>query len=262
MNYETLKLENQGGLWTLTIQRPEALNALNAKVLEELNHALAEVAQKDFATARALILTGAGEKAFVAGADIKEIAQLDIQSAQKFAEKGQAVFRSLENLAIPAIAAVNGFALGGGLELALACDFIYASEKAQFGLPEVSLGLIPGFGGTIRLSRIVGLARAKEWIFTGNIFSASEAFEIGLVNKLVPASELMSTVQKVAAAIVTRGPVAVKAAKRAVMQTWDLDLDSAMASEAQYFAELFASQDVKEGTQAFIEKRKAQFQGL
>lgn len=262
MSFETLKLENKDSIWTLTIQRPESLNALNSQVLSELSEALDQIDQKNFQEAKVLILTGHGEKAFVAGADIKEINQLGLDAAQKFAEKGQSIFRKLEKLQIPVIAAVNGFALGGGLELALACDFIYASESAKFGLPEVTLGLIPGFGGTVRLSRVLGLPKAKEWIFTGQMINAPEALQMGLVNKVVPQAELLSTVQKVAQTIASRGPVAVGAAKKSVMESFDHDIDSAMAVEAAEFSNLFATKDVKEGTSAFIEKRKAQFQGL
>ncbi|MEZ0392694.1 MAG: enoyl-CoA hydratase/isomerase family protein [Pseudobdellovibrionaceae bacterium] len=262
MNFETLKLENQNSIWTLTIQRPESLNALNSKVLQELSEALSWISEKNFQEAKCLIVTGSGEKAFVAGADIKEISQLGLDLSRKFAEKGQAVFRKLENLQIPVIAAVNGFALGGGLELALACDFIYASENAKFGLPEVTLGLIPGFGGTVRLTRVLGLPKAKEWIFTGQMVSASDAFEMGLVNQVLPQAELLPAVKKVAETIATRGPVAVGAAKQSIMTAYDHDIDSAMAVEAAAFAQLFTTKDVKEGTSAFIEKRKAQFQGL
>lgn len=259
---KTLKLENQGPVWTLTINRPESLNALNSEVLRDLGEALALISEKSFAECRVLILTGAGEKAFVAGADIKEINQLGVDSAERFAETGQALFRKLENLQVPVIAAVNGFALGGGLELALASDFIYASDTAKFGLPEVSLGLIPGFGGTVRLSRIVGLAQAKEWIFTGQMVGAGEALQIGLVNKVFPPAELMQAVQKTASLIASRGPVAVGSAKRSVMEAFDHEIDSAMTVEAAQFASLFRTEDVKEGTTAFIEKRKAQFKGL
>jgi enoyl-CoA hydratase len=262
ISMKTLKLENQGPIWILTIQRPESLNALNAEVLRELGEALSAISEKSFSECRALVITGSGDKAFVAGADIKEINQLGLDSAERFAETGQALFRKLENLQVPVIAAVNGFALGGGLELALACDFIYASENAKFGLPEVSLGLIPGFGGTVRLSRILGLAQAKEWIFTGQMVGASEALQMGLVNKVCSLTELMPAVMKAAALIASRGPVAVGAAKRAVMEAFDHDIDSAMAVEAAQFANLFRTEDVKEGTSAFIEKRKAQFKGL
>ena len=262
MNFKTIKLENENGIWTLTLNRPEALNALNAELLGEISEALMMIGEKNFQEAKVLILTGAGEKAFVAGADIKEINQLGIDSAQKFAEKGQAIFRKLETLQIPVIAAVNGFALGGGLELALACDFIYASENAKFGLPEVTLGLIPGFGGTVRLSRILNLAQAKEWIFTGGMVGAQEALQMGLVNKVLPQAELLTTARKTAQTIASRAPVAVGAAKTSIMESFDHDIDSAMAVEAAEFARLFATSDVKEGTTAFIEKRKAQFQGL
>lgn len=262
MKYETLNLENQGGVWTLTIRRPEALNALNTKVLEEISEVLTQLAEKNFQEAKVLIITGEGEKAFVAGADIKEISQLSLDSAQKFAERGQGIFRKIENLEIPVIAAVNGFALGGGLELALACDFIFASEKARFGLPEVTLGLIPGFGGTVRLARAIGLAKAKEWIFTGQMVVAAEAQRMGLVNKVFSPTELLSSTKEIAMTMASRGPIAISAAKKSIMTAYDHDIDSAMAIEAAEFAQLFSSQDMREGTAAFIEKRKAKFQGL
>lgn len=246
---------------TLTIQRPEALNALNHQVLEELSQHIEAIQGKSFSEVRAVIITGSGEKAFVAGADIKEINQLDPASAKKFADKGQSLFRRIEALKVPVVAAVNGFALGGGLELALACDFILASENAKFGLPEVSLGLIPGFGGTVRLSRIVGLNRAREIIFTGDMIPAALALDIGLANKVVPLAELLPTAKKIIDSICSRGPLAVAAAKRSVLKCFDLDLDAAMACEAGEFAKLFESKDVKEGTSAFVEKRKANFTG-
>ncbi len=260
--FETLKLEISNSIGILTINRAESLNALNAQVLTELSIALTEISQLNYSEIKVLILTGAGEKAFVAGADIKEIHQLKMDSAEKFAERGQAVFRQLEKLSIPVIAAVNGFALGGGLELALACDFIYASENAKFGLPEVTLGLIPGFGGTIRLARALNLPRAKEMIYSGSMISAEEAFVLGLVNKVCSKTELLSSAQTTAENICARAPLAVAAAKRSISESYDHDVDSGMAIEATQFAALFQSQDVKEGTQAFIEKRKARFQGL
>lgn len=262
MSFKTLKIENQNSIWTLTLNRPESLNALNSELLKELAEALTDMSRKSFSEAKVLIITGAGEKTFVAGADIKEINALGLDSSQKFAEYGQAVFRKLENLQIPVIAAVNGFALGGGLELALACDFIYASENAKFGLPEVTLGLIPGFGGTVRLSRALGLPQAKEWIFTGLMVNATEALQLGLVNKVLPQAELLTTARKTAETMASRGPVAIGAAKDAIMKAYDHDIDSAMAVEASKFASLFQTQDMKEGTSAFIEKRKAQFKGL
>lgn len=261
MSYQTVVLTENNKVWTLTLQRPEALNALNSQLLTDLSSALDEIEKKSFTEARALILTGAGEKAFVAGADIKEIGSLDVAGAKAFAERGQKLFRKLENLKIPVIAAVNGFALGGGLELALSCDYIFASENAKFGLPEVSLGLIPGFGGTVRLSRAVGLARAKELIFSGRMLTSDEALNLGLVLKVVPQSELMSACLQSVDGILSKGPVAVSKAKESVMRSYDLEIDPAMQFEAQMFTALFTTSDVKEGTSAFVEKRKAQFLG-
>ncbi|GIL18337.1 MAG: crotonase [Oligoflexia bacterium] len=259
--YKTITLTQQDAIWTLTIQRPEAMNALNSTVLEELSSALTALSQKPFSEAKCLILTGAGEKAFVAGADIKELNSLDTTGGMKFAQKGQSIFRQIENLKIPVIAAVNGFALGGGLELTLACDFIFASENAKFGLPEVTLGLIPGFGGTVRLSRVVGQNRAKEMIYTGEMVNALEAYRLGLVNRVLPLVDLLSQAQKTAATISLRGSVAVGQAKRAILKTFDQDLDTAMNTEAQEFSGLFSTFDFKEGTTAFVEKRKPAFQG-
>lgn len=261
MNYETLTLTQDEVIWTLTINRPASLNALNAQVLSELSEALDFMAQKPYSEARVLVVTGAGEKAFVAGADIKSMTQMSESEAETFGKNGQNVFRKLERIKIPVIAAVNGFALGGGLELALACDFIYASEKAQFGLPEVSLGLIPGFGGTVRLSKVLGPSAAKEWIYTGKIVKAEEALKLGLVNYIFSASDLMTEVKKTAQLIASRGPVAIAAAKQSIQKSQDLEIDEAMAFEANAFKKLFASFDMKEGTQAFVEKRKAQFEG-
>lgn len=262
-SYKTILLENKSpGVWVLTINRPEALNALNSTVLEEMGEALRQMGELPFDEARALIITGSGEKAFVAGADIKEINALDEDKAHAFAQRGQSIFHELTLLKIPVIAAVNGFALGGGCELALGCDFIYASENAKFGLPEVSLGLIPGFGGTVRLARAVGQRRARELTYTGNMISAPEAHTMGLVNKVFPAAELMSAVLKTVETILAKAPIAVGASKRSINQAWDLDVEAAQRNEAGIFAELFNSEDVKEGTSAFIEKRKAQFKGI
>lgn len=259
--FQTLKLENQGPVWTLTIHRPESLNALNSQVLNELAEALRFLGELDYDHARVLILTGAGEKAFVAGADIKEIAALSEDQAVQFAQKGQGVFHELNLLKIPVIAMVNGFALGGGCELALACDFIIASENAKFGLPEVSLGLIPGFGGTVRLSRAVGLRKARQWTFTGEMIPALEAERHGLVNKVVPLAQLKETVDAIIKPILTRAPRALTQAKRSMNRAWDMEVEEAQRLEAELFAELFATRDVREGTQAFIEKRQAQFTG-
>jgi enoyl-CoA hydratase len=260
--YKTIKLENiNNGVWVLTVNRPDALNALNSQVLGEMGEALRQIGEMPYSDARALILTGAGEKAFVAGADIKEIHALNQDSAVQFAKRGQSIFHEFTLLKIPVIAAVNGFALGGGCELALGCDFIYASENAKFGLPEVSLGLIPGFGGTVRMARAVGQRKARELTYTGQMISAAEAHAMGLVNKVVPAAELMATVLKTVEMILAKAPVAVGAAKQSINQAWDMDVEQAQRNEAQIFAELFNTDDVKEGTAAFIEKRKPEFKG-
>lgn len=263
-----LKLDVVNSIATLTVNRPEALNALNQQVVKELGEALASLEKKFPAEVKGLIITGAGEKAFVAGADIREINSLTTaggsasrQAAQEFAKLGHQNLRRLEKLPFPVIAAVNGFALGGGLELALACDFIYASENAKLGLPEVSLGLIPGFGGTVRLTRIVGENRAREMILSGNPLSASEALQIGLVNKVVPQSELLKESLKTMTSILSRGPLAVAAAKRVILEGASQALDQAINTEISGFAELFALKDTQEGTKAFLEKRKAEFKG-
>ncbi len=260
--YKTITLDQgENAVWTLKINRPEALNALNSDVVNEMADALRQIGEMHYEDARALIVTGAGEKAFVAGADIKEISELNQDQAYSFAQRGQSVFHELTLLKIPVIAAVNGFALGGGCELALACDFIYASETAKFGLPEVTLGLIPGFGGTVRMARAIGQRRARELTYTGNMINAQEALTLGLVNKVFSAGELMAGVNKTIETILARAPIAVGASKVSINQAWDMDIDQAQKNEANIFAALFSSDDVKEGTKAFIEKRKANFKG-
>lgn len=254
-----VKLELEGPIAVITIDRPKALNALNRQVLTEFSDAIGQVAANR--TTRALIVTGGGEKAFVAGADIAEMAGLSQAESAAFAELGHRVLESLEHLPIPVIAAVNGFALGGGTELALACDFIYASEKAKFGQPEVVLGVIPGFGGTQRLTRIVGRARAKEIIFTGDMIDANKAKEIGLALEVLPPGELMAHCRKVAGNIVKRGPLAVAQAKRVIDAGMDLALKDANALERDGFAKLFGTADQKEGMAAFIAKRPPEFKG-
>lgn len=261
--FKTLLLEQKPqGVWVLTVHRPEALNALNSVVLNEMGEALRQIGEMHYEDARALIITGTGEKAFVAGADIKEINELDEEKALVFAKRGQSIFHELTLLKIPVIAAVNGFALGGGCELALGCDFIYASENAKFGLPEVSLGLIPGFGGTIRMARAIGQRRARELTYTGGMITAQEAQAMGLVNKVFSQAELMNGVMKTVEMILAKAPIAVGMAKRSINQGWDMDVEEAQRNEANIFAELFTTEDVKEGTSAFVEKRKAQFKGL
>jgi len=261
--YQNIILEQKdNGVWFLTLNRPQALNALNSQTLNEMADVLRQISEMDYDSAKALVITGQGEKAFVAGADIKEMTDMNIDQAQSFAQKGQSVFHELNLLKIPVIAAVNGFALGGGLELALGCDFIIASDNAKFGLPEVSLGLIPGFGGTVRLTRAVGSRKARELIFTGDMISASEALRLGLVNQVVSPAELISTVMTKVQSILTRSPLAVGLAKKSINQSQDLPVEKALLNEAELFAQLFESEDTKEGTQAFLEKRKPVFKGI
>jgi len=259
MAYENLRLDFEGPLATLTIDRPKALNALTTPSLRELEAALREVAKnKDL---RCLIVTGAGEKAFVAGADITEMAGYTTCEARDFAGLGHRVLAMLEALSIPTVAAVNGFALGGGCELALACDLIYASEKAKFGLPEVGLGLIPGFGGTQRLARLVGRARAMELIFTADKIDAAKAREVGLVLEVLSAEKLLPHCRAVAEKIARNGPVAVTQAKRSVLFGADADLRTGSELERQSFAMLFGTEDQVEGCKAFVEKRAPSFKG-
>ncbi|MBF0203403.1 MAG: enoyl-CoA hydratase/isomerase family protein [Desulfamplus sp.] len=259
MAFENLIFEIENRIATLKFNRPKALNALNQALLEEFGTVLDEVEKNQ--EIRVLILTGAGEKAFVAGADISELAKMNPLLAKRFATKGQKLFSRLESLPIPVIAAVNGFALGGGTEVALACDFIYASEKAVFGLPEITLGLIPGFGGTQRLARLVGTNMAKELVFTGRTFSAKDAQSYGIVNKVCTPDSLMEEVMKTAMAIAAKGAVSVRAAKEAIGCGKDVDLETGCRFEADAFGLCMASKDAAEGTSAFLEKRKADFKG-
>jgi enoyl-CoA hydratase len=260
MEYKNLLIEKKvNGICLVTLNRPQSLNALNAELLTDLDVFFSQVAESPWHEIKALVITGAGEKAFVAGADIKEMSQLNESEARAFSERGQRVLRKLEALRIPVIAAVNGFALGGGLELALACDFIYASPNAKMGLPEVSLGLIPGFGGTVRLSRLVGLNRAREMVMTGDMLSGEEAFQVGLVNRVLPQAELLTAVLKTAEVMIQRGPIAVGKAKFMTLESFDMSIDSGLALEAMNFGQLFTKNDTREGMKAFVEKRKAQF---
>jgi enoyl-CoA hydratase len=259
MAYENILYEIGDGMAIITFNRPKALNALNNALLTELDEALdAVMADEEI---RVLVLTGAGEKAFVAGADITELATFGPLQAKLFAKKGQSVISKLQALPIPVIAAVNGFALGGGSEMALACDFIYAAETANFGLPEITLGIIPGFGGTQRLPRLIGTNMAKELIFTGRMVPAPEAKEIGLANNVCAPDALMDEVKKTAAAIAKKGRVSLRAAKEAVNTGLDADLDTGLSVECDAFALCMASEDAKEGTSAFLEKRKPEFTG-
>jgi enoyl-CoA hydratase len=260
LEFKNLILEKkENSIWVITLNRPNALNALNAELLNELNQLLNHIAETPWAQVKAVVITGSGEKAFVAGADIKEMSGLSESAARNFSERGQKILCQIEALRIPVIAAVNGFALGGGLELALACDFIYASQNAKLGLPEVSLGLIPGFGGTVRLTRVVGLNRAREMVMSGDLISAEEALQVGLVNKICAANELLTMVLKTAETIIQRGPIAVGKVKFMTLESVEMNIDAGLALEALNFGQLFAKKDTLEGMQAFVEKRKAQF---
>ncbi|MDA3897903.1 MAG: enoyl-CoA hydratase-related protein [Desulfobacteraceae bacterium] len=257
MAYNNILFDITDNIATVTINRPKSLNALNAEVLNEIFQVVESIAANE--KIRVLILTGSGEKAFVAGADITELSELNALAAKSFAANGHKTMAALQGLTIPVIAAVNGFALGGGLELALSCDFIYASENAKFGLPEITLGLIPGFGGTQRLSRIIGKNRAKEMIFTGKMISAREASQIGFVNLVIPADELMESVTKTAKGITSKGKVSLNMAKQTINQGLDVDLATGCKMEIDAFALCVASEDAQEGTRAFLEKRKPTF---
>lgn len=254
-----LLYEKSNSIGIITINRPTALNALNAATLRELDSLLTDIANDS--TVKVIIIRGGGEKAFVAGADITAMQTMSALEARNFGKLGQKVFNKLENLPQPVIAAIHGFALGGGCELAISCDIRIATEKAKFGQPEVMLGVTPGFGGTQRLSRLVGKGCAKELLFVGDQIDAMEAYRLGLVNKVVPVEALMDTAMEMAQKIVSRAPVAVQLCKAAVNEGLDMDLDSGMAYEAEIFGLCFATADQTEGMQAFIEKRKANFIG-
>jgi enoyl-CoA hydratase len=259
MAYENIIYQVDDGIATITFNRPKALNALNAALLEEFSQALDAIAADE--NIRVLVLTGAGDKSFVAGADITELATFNPLTAKNFAKKGHTILDKLQQLPIAVIAAVNGFALGGGTEIAIACDFIYASENAKFGQPEINLGLIPGFGGTQRLPRLIGTNMAKELVFTGKMISADGAVQIGLANKVVPKDQLMQEVMKTAKEITSKGKVSLRAAKQAINNGLNADLATGIHIEIEAFGMCYASSDSKEGTAAFLEKRKAAFKG-
>jgi enoyl-CoA hydratase len=256
MAYENIVVERDPKISTITVNRPKALNALNSLTLRELTQAVRECADS-----RVIILTGAGDRAFVAGADISEMAPMGPWRAREFSELGHVLTALLEDIPAATIAAVNGYALGGGLELAVACDMIYASENARMGLPEVSLGVTPGFGGTQRLVRLVGKLRAKEMIFTGDWVDAKRAYEIGLVNAVLPREKLIEHCRTIADKIAQRGPLAVARAKRLVERGYDIPLRAANRQEAESFSLLFDTEDRREGMQAFVEKRPPRFTG-
>lgn len=256
MEYQFLKYDNsREGIGVLTISSPATLNALNSTILGELNAFVEELDQEN---TRVLVITGEG-KAFVAGADISQMSGLYPEEGYKFGQFGAQVFKKIEDLEIPVIAAINGFALGGGCELAMACDIRIASAKAKFGQPEVNLGIIPGFSGTYRLSKLVGQGIAKELIYTGGMIGADEALRIGLVNKVVEPEALMDTVLAMAESILTSAPIAVKFAKKCINENYDLTAAEAIELENKYFSKCFATADQKEGMAAFLGKRKAEF---
>ncbi|OLN32886.1 short-chain-enoyl-CoA hydratase [Desulfosporosinus metallidurans] len=259
MEYANLLLEKSGPIAVLTFNRPKALNALNSDTLSELSTVLDELGRDS--SVKVVILTGSGEKAFVAGADISQMKDFNPLEGRRFGQLGQATFRKLELLPQPVIAAINGFALGGGCELAMACDIRLASENAKFGQPEVTLGLTAGFGGTQRLPRLVGTGLASEMLFTGDIIDAQEAYRIGLVNRVYTSGTLMEEAQKLAKRIAGRAPAAVQLSKSAIQRGTNMDLDSAQAYESEVFALTFSTQDQTEGCTAFVEKRKAVFEG-
>jgi len=258
MNYQYLKLAENGAVCTVAISAPKSLNALNSTILGELEDFIDNL---DCNKYRCLIVTGDGEKSFVAGADIKEMADLDVAQGQAFGTKGAGVFRKIETLPIPVIAAVNGFALGGGCELAMACDIRICSSNARFGQPEVGLGIIPGFSGTVRMSRLVGMGIAKELIFSGRTMKADEALRIGLVNAVYEPAELMDKAREMADRIAANAPIAVRYAKQCINNEYDMPADEAIAYESKMFGQCFATEDQKNGMQAFINKGKCEFQG-
>ncbi len=257
MDFEFLKCEHHDGITVMKISAPKTLNALNSRILKEINDFIDNL---DAAT-RVLIITGDGEKSFVAGADISEMAHLDQAQGEQFGRLGAQVFRKIEVLPIPVIAAVNGFALGGGCELAMACDIRIASVKAKFGQPEVGLGIIPGFSGTHRLPKLIGQGYAKEMIYTGKVIRADEALRIGLVNATYEPEELMDKALEMAQMMLNNAPVAISLAKQSINKGYDLDAEGAIALENRLFGQCFATTDQKEGMDAFLNKRAAQFTG-
>ncbi len=259
MNYQNILLHVENGIARITFNRPKVLNAMSLEVMTELAHALAACAQDD--VVKALILTGSGEKAFVAGADISQMQNSTPVEIMKLMELGQETLRFLETMGKPSIAAVNGFALGGGTEIALACDIRIASENAMFGQPEILIGILPGWGGTQRLPRLVGMGIAKELILSGGQISAQRAYEIGLVNKVVPATQLMEEAEKLAKKFTTLPGFALKMAKSSMNYGFDMSLDNAVKLELGAISQCFSTQDQKEGMKAFLEKRKPNFVG-
>lgn len=259
MNFQTILVSINDRIATITFNRPDKLNAINLQIIDELKRAF-ESFEKD-SNVGVIILTGAGEKAFVAGSDISALATYDSTSAKNYSEVGNKVLSYIQNFPKPVIAAVNGFALGSGCEIAMACHFRVASENAKFGQPEVNLGLIPGHGGTQRLTRIVGIGKAMELTLTGNTIDANEALRIGLVNKVVPLADLKSAAEAMAQIILTKAPPAIALAIKAINSNLEKPLSDGLKYEAELFSDCFKTEDMKEGTKAFLEKRKPAFKG-
>ena len=263
MNYEHIRFEIREGIAYLTVHRPEKLNALNKKTMDEIRHVVESIHRREGegAVVRALIITGAGDKAFIAGADIGELSRLTPTEGYEYTRTNQEVLDRLEALPVPVIAAINGYALGGGCELALACHIRIACPEARLGQPEVKLGIIPGYGGTQRLPRLIGRGRALEWILSGSHYTAEEAYRIGLINRVVPREKLLDEATDLARRITANGPVAVALAIRAVNEGLNMPLEEALKHEAALFALTTSTEDMKEGTRAFLEKRPPSFQG-
>jgi len=259
MAYDNIRIEIEGALATITINRPKVLNALDGKTITELSKAFTDLEKDD--TTRVVIITGEGDKAFVAGADIVELQQADMLGGRMIAERGHKLFARIENSNLVVIAAINGFALGGGCELAMACDIRYAADSARLGQPKISLGIIPGYGGTQRLPRLVGRGKALELLLTGDMVKAEDALRISLVDKVVPAAELMDAAKKLAQKIASKGPITVAAAKRCVRKGLEGSLLAGCALEISEFTSIFATEDKNEGTTAFLEKRPPKFTG-
>jgi enoyl-CoA hydratase len=257
--FENLLLHRDGAIATLTVNRPKVLNALNADTLDELRRAILELRHDE--GVRAVILTGAGDKSFVAGADINELALQTPAAGREHALRGQHVFDLIEHMGKPAIAAINGYALGGGCELAMACTLRIAADTAKLGQPEINLGIVPGYAGTQRLSRLVGKGRALELLLTGDPIGAAEAHRLGLVNRVVPAGELMAEARTLAAALAAKAPVAVRYIIDAVNKGLEMPFPQAQVFEATLFGLVASTDDMREGTRAFLEKRKAEFKG-
>jgi enoyl-CoA hydratase len=258
-SFENLLIERDGGVALVTVNRPKVLNALNMQTLDELRRAILDLKRDD--SIRVVILTGAGEKSFVAGADINELATQTPTSGRDHAMSGQHILDLIEHMGKPVIAAINGFALGGGCELAMACTIRLAADTARLGQPEINLGIIPGYAGTQRLARLVGRGRALEILLTGDMLSAQEAYRLGLVNRVVPAAELMAEAKKLAATLAAKAPIAMRYILDAVHRGLDMPFAEAQTFEATLFGLVASTDDMREGTKAFLEKRKADFKG-